>query len=43
MMRQNDTSLVLTMVAKGFGVAVAYCGVVAVLMYRVVETAGLLN
>lgn len=43
MMWQNDASLVLTMVAKGVGVAVAYCGVVVVLMYRVVEAAGFLS
>jgi|GEM_PF-3485668 len=42
-MTQNNASLVLTMVAKGVGVAVAYCGVVAVLMYQVVETAGFLR
>lgn len=43
MMWQNDSTMVLTMVAKGFGAAAVYCSVVAALMYPVARAAGFLG
>jgi hypothetical protein len=42
-MWQNDSTLVLTTVAKGFGAVAVYCSVVAALMYQVARAAGLLG
>ncbi len=43
MMWQNDSTMVLALIARGVGAAAAYCGVVAVLMYPVVRAAGFLG
>jgi hypothetical protein len=42
-MWQNDSTLVLTMVAKGFGAAAIYCSIVVALMYPVARAAGFLG
>jgi hypothetical protein len=43
MMWMSDSTIVLTMVAKGFGAAAVYCSVVVALMYPVARAAGFLG
>lgn len=43
MIRNNESTMVLAIVAKGLGGAIIYCGVVTALMYPVVKAAGFLG
>jgi hypothetical protein len=42
-MRSNESTMRMVLVAKGFGAAAAYLGAIATLMYPVVQAAGLLG